>query len=171
MTTIDIILAVLLLFGLIKGFFNGLFVEIASLLSLIVGVYGAIHFSNFTASLFEDKVDWDEHYVNIVAFAITFIVIVLAIVLAGKAFTKLANFAALGIVNKLLGALFGGLKIAMILSIVLNIFDKMNNTIPFVDEEDMEKSMLYTPVKSLFTSIYPAFSEDLEEKKDEILDS
>src|SRR5690606_17911226 len=103
MSSIDIVLVTLLLFGFIRGLFNGLFVEVASLLALVLGVYGAIHFSVFASEFLEPKVDWDQNTINIVAFAITFIVIVLTIALAGKALTKLANFAALGLINKLLG--------------------------------------------------------------------
>ena len=156
MALIDIILGSLLLFGLVRGFMKGLFVEVASLLALVAGVYGAIHFSDFAAELLESKLDWDEKYINIVAFAITFVIIVLVIALAGKALTKLANFAALGILNKLLGGVFGALKIGLILSILLIVFDNMNNTIPFTDEKDLEDSILYEPIKSLAPLIFPS---------------
>ncbi|NRD18811.1 CvpA family protein [Winogradskyella eckloniae] len=155
MSIIDIVLAALLLFGFIRGLFKGLFVEVASLVALVLGVYGAIHFSGFAAGFLESKVDWAERTINIVAFAITFVVIVLAIGLAGKALTKLADFAALGIINKLAGAVFGALKIGLILSVVLIVFHKMNNTLPFMEKEDLEKSMLYKPVKSLAPLIFP----------------
>ena len=102
-----------------------------------------------------EKVSWDEKYINIVAFAITFVVIVLAIALAGKALTKLADFAALGIINKLLGGVFGGLKIGVILSVILMVFSNLNKTIPFASEEDLESSILYEPVKSLAPMIFP----------------
>ena len=49
MNFIDIVLGVLLLYGLYKGVKNGLFVELASLAALIAGIYGAIHFSYLTA--------------------------------------------------------------------------------------------------------------------------
>lgn len=156
MALIDIILGALLLFGLIRGFMKGLFVEVASLVALIAGVYGAIHFSNFAAEFLDGKFDWDEKYINIIAFAITFIIIVLVIALAGKALTKLANFAALGILNKLLGGVFGALKIGLILSILLIVFDTMNNSIPFADEKDLEDSILYEPVKSLAPMLFPS---------------
>ncbi len=155
MAVIDIILGALILFGCIRGFMKGLFVEVASLAALVAGVYGAIHFSNFAAEFLMEKVSWDEKYINIIAFAITFIIIVLAIALAGKALTKLANFAALGIINKLLGGVFGALKIGLILSVILMVFDGLNNTIPFADAEDLEDSVLYAPVKSLAPSIFP----------------
>jgi len=155
MSVIDIVLGALILFGLVRGFMKGLFVEVASLIALIAGVYGAIHFSNFAADFLQSKVDWNEKTINITAFAITFVIIVLAIALAGKALTKLADFAALGIINKFLGGVFGALKIALILSVVLNIFDKMNSTITFVDEENINDTVLYKPVKELVPMIFP----------------
>ncbi|SFZ90470.1 membrane protein required for colicin V production [Flaviramulus basaltis] len=165
MSVIDIVLGALILFGLVRGFMKGLFVEVASLVALVAGVYGAIHFSNFAAEFLQTKTDWNEKTINITAFAITFVIIVLAIGLAGKALTKLADFAALGIINKLLGGVFGALKIALILSVVLNIFDKMNSTISFIDEENIDDSALYTPVKSLVPMIFPNI---LTPKEDEI---
>jgi len=155
MSIIDIVLAALLLFGLIRGAMKGLFVEIASLVALLLGVYGAIHFSGFAAEFLESKVDWNEKTINIVAFAITFVIIVLVISLAGKALTKLADFAALGILNKLLGGVFGALKIGLILSVLLIVFNKLNNTLPFMEKEDLEGSILYKPVKSIAPMIFP----------------
>jgi membrane protein required for colicin V production len=162
MNIIDIVLGALLLFGIIRGVLKGLFVEVASLVALILGVYGAIHFSYFASGFLESKVDWNEKTINIVAFAITFVIIVLVISFAGKALTKLADFAALGILNKLLGGVFGALKIGLILSVLLIVFNKMNNTLPFMEKEDLEDSMLYQPVKSIAPMIFPSLikSED-----------
>lgn len=155
MSVIDIVLGALILFGLVRGLMKGLFVEVASLIALVAGVYGAIHFSNFVGDFLQTKTDWNEKAIKIVAFAITFVIIVMAIGLAGKALTKLADFAALGIINKLAGGLFGALKIALILSVVLNIFDKMNNTITFVDKDSIDETVLYKHVKSLLPTVFP----------------
>jgi membrane protein required for colicin V production len=167
MSIIDIVLAALILFGFIRGLFKGLFVELASLLALVLGVYGAIHFSYYTADFLMSRVEWNEKTINIIAFGITFIIIVLAISLAGKALTKLADFAALGMLNKLLGGVFGALKIGLILSVVLIVFNKLNKTFPFMAKEDLEKSVLYEPVKSIAPIIFPNLikSEDVEEEQ------
>ena len=165
MGVFDIILAALLLFGLVRGFMKGLFVEVASIVALIAGVYGAIHFSNFAANFLQSRFDWSEKTINITAFAITFVVIILAISLAGKALTKIADFAALGILNKLLGGVFGALKIGLILSVLLILFDKMNKTIPFVDKAELEESVLYKPVKSLAPMIFPSIIKAEEEEE------
>jgi membrane protein required for colicin V production len=155
MSILDLTLLTLLVLGLIRGFVRGFFVEIASLVALIAGVYGAFHFSNFAASFLKDRVDWNENTVNIVAFATTFIIIILVIALAGKALTKIADFAMLGLLNKILGALFGGLKVALILSVILIVLDKINANVPFVKEQDQQDSVLYSPVKSLIPTIFP----------------
>lgn len=164
MNTFDIIIAALLLFGFIRGLFKGLFVEVASLLALIAGVYGAIHFSYFVGNLLVEHVQWDEKYITIVSFAITFAIIVLVIALVGKLLTKVADFASLGILNKLLGGVFGALKIGLILSIVLIVFTKLNNTIPFVSDEQKESSILYEPVKNLGPTLFPEFLKVIEKE-------
>ncbi len=172
MVIIDIILGALILYGLIKGLSKGFFVEVTSLLALLVGVYGAVHFSNYAAAFLSERFEWGEKTINITAFAITFVVIVLVISLAGKALTKLADFAALGVLNKLLGGLFGGLKIALILSILLLIFNTLNKTISFVSDEEIEASVLYKPVKSLAPMIFPNFiNEETPLELPKILDS
>ena len=163
MNTLDIVLGALLLFGLVRGFMKGLFVEIAGLVSLIAGVYGAIHFSYFASNFLQKSVQWDEQYINVVAFAVTFIVIIVLIALAGKAFTQLADFAALGILNKLLGGVFGTLKIGLILSVLLILFSYTNNTIEFIKKENLEQSVLYKPVKSLAPMIFPKLIKQGEE--------
>tara|TARA_B100000767_G_C19697653_1_gene506927 strand:- start:723 stop:1241 length:519 start_codon:yes stop_codon:yes gene_type:complete len=157
MSVIDIIIGAFILYGVVKGLFKGLFVEVTSLLALLVGVYGAVHFSNYAAEILLNNFEWSEKTTNITAFAVTFVAIVMVISLAGKALTKLADFAALGLLNKLLGALFGGVKIALIISVLLLIFSTLNKTIPFVSNDEIEASVLYTPVKSLAPMILPEF--------------
>ncbi len=157
MNTFDIVIASILLFGFVRGLFKGLFVEIASLVALVGGVYGAIHFSHFAGDYLKSHVDWSENYISLGAFASTFIIIVIVVSLAGKILTKIANFAALGIVNKILGGVFGLLKISLIISVVLTFFMSMNNAIPFVNKEQLNQSVLVKPIKNLAPMLFPSF--------------
>lgn len=172
MNILDIIILVFLLMGIIRGFMRGLFVEVASLVALIAGVYGTIHFSHYAAEFLIEHLEWEEKYINVAAFAITFVIIVLVISLAGRALTKLADFAALGIFNKLLGALFGGLKIGLILSIIIMVLDNADRTFGILDEETKKESALYGPIQSIAPAIFPALVEaadKIEEELDENL--
>ena len=92
--------------------------------------------------------------------------------MAGKILTKIANFAALGIVNKILGGVFGALKIALILSVVLTFFMGMNNAIPFVNKAQLNQSVLVKPIKNLAPLLFPSFinadGSDFKNPLDEI---
>ena len=89
--------------------------------------------------------------------------------LAGKAFTKLANFASLGILNKLMGGVFGALKFGLIASVILIIFAHANSTIEFIQPQKLEKSVLYKPVKGLATMIFPDIIKQEKELRKELL--
>lgn len=167
MNIFDIIIAAILIFGFIRGLMKGLFVEIASLVALVAGVYGAIHFSYFVGDYLQTKVSWEESYITLVSFAVTFAIIVLAISLLGKLLTKLADFAFLGWINKLLGGVFGALKIALIFSVIILIFDKFNSVITFVKPEDRAKSILYEPVRKLAPTLFPNLIKYVEKDQEE----
>ena len=169
MNTFDIILLIFLLYGFIRGLFKGLFVEVASLLALILGIYGAIHFSDFTGTYLNEALNWNKKYITIASFVLTFILIVIAITLLGKFFTKIADFASLGLLNKLFGGIFGLLKMALFLSVVLFYFQKINTKMELVAEKSLEESMLYSPVKEMAGMIFPTYFEETQETKTETI--
>lgn len=166
MNLFDIILACFLLFGVINGFRKGLFIEITSLLGLVLGVYGAIHFSYFLAEILKGSVGWEPSMIQLVAFAGTFIIILLSLVLLGKALTKIAETIALGPFNKILGAIFSGVKYALIASVILLVFDQFNNTIKFVDVVKVEESRLYEPVKNFAPTIFPKMVKVIDKRSE-----
>lgn len=56
-------------------------------------------------------------------------------------------------------------KMALILSVLLNIFDAMNTTITFVDDENTENAILYKPVKSIAPMIFPFVIKSAENQE------
>jgi len=154
MAILDIVLGILLIWGLYKGLKNGLFVEIASIIALIAGIYGAIHFSYIAGDYLAEHMQWNEHYMNVASFVITFIAIVVLVHIAGKLLTKVADFAMLGFLNKLAGALFGALKVAVIVGALLVFFDRMNNTLNFIGDDAKKKSILYEPIKEIGAFVF-----------------
>lgn len=163
MNIFDIIIAALLIFGFVRGIMKGFFVEVASLVALIAGVYGAIHFSYFIGDFLKESVSWSEEYISLAAFAGTFIAIIIVISFLGRILTKLANFASLGIINKILGGVFGTLKIGLILSVVFIFFGKINDSIPFIEKKTLEESILYQPLKKVAPAIFPSIIKGEED--------
>lgn len=154
MVVLDIILGLILIYGLYKGLKNGLIVELAALVALIGGIYGAIRFSYIVGDYLGARLDWDPRYIKLAAFIITFCIIVLVVHLLGRLLTKVADFAMLGIFNTLAGGAFGLIKMAVILGALLVFFDRFNASTGLVDESQLEASVLYDPVRVIGSVVF-----------------
>lgn len=163
MNSLDIIIGLFLLFGLIQGFRNGFLIELASLVGLVLGVFCAIHFSHFASDILISYTEWEEQTINLAAFAITFIVVVIVVSIIARALTRIASFAALGLLNKLAGGIFGVLKMAFFASVILLFTNSFEREISFLSEEKKEASMLYEPVSSLAPMVLPKLIKELNE--------
>ncbi len=165
MNYIDIILGLLLIFSAIGGFKHGLVTEVASLAALILGIWGAIHFSGITTELLIKYFDLKTDYLNIISFIVTFIVIVILVHIVGNVVSNLVDSAGLGIANKLGGMVFGLLRAILFLSILLIVFDKIDNDVEIIPERTKEGSSMYEPIKNVAPSIFPFINEWYEEHK------
>ena len=161
MNYLDIILAVPLLYGLIKGFSNGLVKEVASLLALFIGVYVAINFSEYLEPKFINILDGSQEFVPVFAFVVLFLVSVLCIKILGFFIDKLTKVLALGIFSRIFGAVFGFSKVVVIFSFLLFSFADYN----LVDKQSKEDSVLFEPLTDVVKIITPQL-----EKHQSILD-
>lgn len=164
MSQIDIILIIPLLWGAVMGFKKGLVLELASLVGLILGIYGAIKFSDYTAEKLTQYVDITQEWLGLISFLVTFIGIVFGVFLLAKILNKALKLVALGTVNRILGLLFGTIKFALIVSIGLYFFENMNRKFEFVEKDFAKESLLYEPIK-LATAPFKELMEDFEISK------
>ncbi len=155
MNYIDLVLGILLLVAAVRGFMKGFIVEIASLAALILAVWGAIHLSYFTGDFLRDTFDFKSEHLGVIAFIITFILIIIGVHLVGRVVTRLVEAMALGFLNKLAGILFGVLKAAVVLSIFLVFFDRVDANSNIIPRETKEKSQVYEPLKNLVPTLLP----------------
>lgn len=147
MNYIDIILMVPIIWFVYQGFRKGFIIELASLVALILGIYAALYFSAYAANFLANNIEMDPKYVPVVSFIITFIVIVFLVFSIGKLLEKVINMIALGFVNKMMGGVFGLLKGAVMISIVIMIITHFNAD--FISPEKKTRSMLYTPIEGI----------------------
>jgi membrane protein required for colicin V production len=159
MSFFDIIIGGLLCYSLYKGIRNGLFVELASLLSLILGIYIAIKFSSVVKDFISGWLHWNPYTVQIFAFIVTFIVVVIGIYMLGKILTNVADFAFLGWINSLGGGFFRVLKTVLIMSIFLTIFEKMNYHNYLAKKETLDKSIFFNPIQKVTGFIFPSIEK------------
>ena len=103
MATLDIILLVCLLPGIIRGLSKGFLEQALALVGVVVSVWAAFQFSNPVSALLKPYLSVSETVLSVISFALVLVVVALAAVLLGKLLTKLLELAMLGWLDKTLG--------------------------------------------------------------------
>ena len=156
MNYLDIIIAIILfLFGF-KGFRKGLIIEVVTLLAFGVGIYGAMHFSDFTATHLQDFMEINPKHLNTVAFVLTFILLVVLVNLIGRWITSLVKAMNLSFFNKLGGFVFGFAKGVLLCSVLVMVLNNLQ-LIGLVKSEVRDQSKLYPYIEMTVPFVYRGF--------------
>lgn len=155
MIVVDLIIAVLFGYAVFKGVKNGLVVSVISLIALILGIYLSLRFSFFVREFLTINTSWNPNTLTIAAFFITFVGVLVLLFFLGKAITKVAESLALGFVNKILGAVFEAIKMMLIISVFLNVFQKINFNNLIVSKKKLDESVFYEPIEKVSKEIFP----------------
>ena len=156
MNYIDIIIVVLLVVFGIGGWRKGIIIEAATLLGLGLGLYGAFHFSDYTASKLLQYAEIDPKYLHLISFIVTFIVVAVVVNLLGRLLAKIVKTINLGFVDKIGGFLVGvakGLLICSLLVMMLNVL----NLKGVVKDDTKKESILYPWVEQAVPYVYQGF--------------
>lgn len=160
MNWLDIVLAIPLLWFTFKGFKNGFIIELASLAALVLGIYMAMHFSFYVEEYLSDNFEIAEKYLYIISFAITFMIVAVVVFIVGKIIHKLVSIVALGFLNRLVGGIFGFLKTAIVLSVVLYFLNGFDTNSSLIKPEVKDDSYLYGPIESIVPLLIPRLDLD-----------
>lgn len=156
---LDLFLGLPLVYGLYKGLKNGLIIEVASIIALIAGIYGVMHFSYIASDYLSERLNWDAKSIKLAAFAVTFLVIIMTVHLLARFLTRVVKMVFMGFLNTLAGGVFGVLKVAIILGGLLIFFERANNTIGVVESETLKASFLYPPLRDLGSLVFDKILE------------
>ncbi len=121
MNLIDLIIIALFGYGIIKGYNKGLIIELSSFFGIFISFFISTNLDDIISKQIAELVNINFDIVNIIVFILVFLLSYSAIIFIAKGFTKLIKFVYLGLLNSLLGSLFGGLKLLLILIILSKI--------------------------------------------------
>ncbi len=164
---LDIFLAVLLLIGLIRGFLKGFIFEVAILGVFFLGLWAGFKFAAYANPYVLKVISPDPQTLYYISSFVMFLLISIGVILLAKLFTGLVNMAALGIFNKLAGAIFGFLKYALVLSILIFYFNKLDTKYKWMNPDTKAESHLYYPLAKIAPVVLPVI-EGIKEKWDEV---
>lgn len=159
MNYIDLIIIILVLLSAVSGFKNGLIAELISVGALILGIWGTIEFSYITVDFLSEKLNIHSKHQNFLAFGITFTVIVILVHIVGNTLGKIFETTLTGPLNRAGGMIFSGLRAALFISVILLVFDKIDNDVAIIPRDKKAESSLYEPVKNLAPTIFPFVGE------------
>jgi len=173
MNYIDIIIIIPLIYALYVGWTKGLIIEVSKLAALLLGIFLAVNYSDYTKELLTDKLDLHSNYMGYIAFIVTFIAVVVIINLIGKLISKFVHAIALGFVNRLLGAVFSMAKVLIIVCILVSLFEGLDKNVHITKVQDKQNSKLYYPIYKFAESLYNGFNigeltHDIKRRTDKI---
>lgn len=154
MNWLDFVILLPLLAGVFSGFRNGLIGEVASLAGLVLGIWGAIHFSGWTAGLMS-SLGVETVHLQVIAFLITFLVITILIQMIAGLVNRLLEKIFLGRINRIFGIAAGVAKALLFVSVLLFTIDALDNRSRFIPEKARENSLFYKRVADLVPSLMP----------------
>ena len=160
MNVLDIIFLIPLLYALYRGFKKGIVHMISSLAALVLGIIGAIKLRPVFAGLLDSVFTISPEYMNVIAFAVAFVAIVMVVHLVAFLVEKLVKAVALSLVNRVLGMAFGLLVTAFVLSMILWPINEVNEQKQIIKPERIEGSLLYKPISAFAPAIFPYLRKD-----------
>jgi membrane protein required for colicin V production len=170
MNFLDIILIIPIAFGAWKGFKKGLIIELFTLLALLVGIYSAIHFSDYMVEVVESNFNTQAKYTPIIAFVLTFILAGGVVYFLGKMLEKSINSSGLSGFNKFSGLILGGAKLMFVSAVLVIVIDAIDLRTDIITLQTKNESMLYQPLKTITTTAIPAIEDSELFKKEGLID-
>lgn len=166
---IDIIVIVVLIFAIIKGYSNGLVIALFSVLGFIIGIAAAMKLSTIVASYIGKAVKISDHWLPVISFVVVFILVVLLVRLGAKLIQKSLQLAMLGWMNRLGGIILYAALFLIIFSVLIFYADQTN----LIKPETKKASITYSYVQPWgpkviegFGKILPVFKGMFDELKD-----
>ena len=159
---LDLVLVIILILAVIKGYQRGLIVGIFSFIAVIIGLAAAIKLSTVVAGYIGQAIKVSDGWLPVISFAVVFIVVVLLIRLGANMIQKTVEISMLGWVNRLGGILLYVAIYVIVYSVVLFYAEQ----IKLIQEETIQKSVTYSYIQPWgpkvingFASVIPVFKD------------
>lgn len=155
MNILDLFFLICLVPAIIEGLNEGFIRQVIGIISLIVGVWASYRFSTMVGTWVGTWLDASGNIINIVSFVLVFLVVLIILGALGRLLEGIIKFGMLGWVNRLLGLFFSLLKCALILGLVVMLFNQFNSSYHWVSDETLAASKGYAPIRDLANSVFP----------------
>ena len=155
MATLDIILLICFIPGIIRGISKGFLEQALSLVGIVLSVWAAFKFSALVCDWLKPYLSLSETTLNVVAFALILVAVCLVVLIVAKLLTKVLEMSMLGWLDKILGLVFALVVNALLLGVFIILFDTLNLKFGFVKPEVLDGSIVYTTLRDFCYLVFP----------------
>lgn len=156
---VDIILGIPILWAIYQGYKQGVWVQLGGVVGVILGSWIGFHFGGKIGEFF--SLTGQSAYIVGFITAIILVIIILAIV--SHLLKGLFRISGLSMLDHIGGVLLSLLKIVLILSLLVALFDGLNSRYRWVEQKYIDSSTVYGPIKSTSDMVFP-FAKSLKDR-------
>lgn len=150
MNALDILILAVVLVGFVKGLMCGFFRQVVSIVGFLAGLWVAFMLYSALGDWIAPYIGSDVSVGRALAFILLWIGVPVGLSLLAYMLTKAVETVKLGGLNRLGGALLGGLKYMMFLSCALNVAFRIH----LISGSTGEYSRLYHPVRAMSDKLF-----------------
>jgi len=155
MGILDIVLLICFIPAIVDGISKGFVRQVISMASIVIGAWLAFKFSSVLCEWLCKYITLDAKVLNIISFGIIVILTILLLNLLGTLLTKVIKIATLGWLNRILGVIFALAKTALILGLIIMVFNGINDKFSIVKPEKFADARIYSALRTFATNVFP----------------
>lgn len=153
----EILIYIILLAGVVSGFCQGAFKQVAQSAGVVLGlVIAASLYSSFGDTLAQ-QTGSGESFSRVIAFVLIVIIVPMALGVVASLLTRLLKTLHMSFLNRLAGAAIGFVCYGLFLGIVLNLYDFMGSSAGFKTDKLEERPKVFYTVKHASGPVLPNF--------------
>ena len=141
--------------SLLQGLFKGFTEQVIAIIAIIAGTWAALKFTDLVCTFLQTYLGAPAGFLKVLVFTMMLVLVILLFKLLGKLVKASINFVTLGWLDRLLGAVFGLLKAAIVLGILTVLFTSLNNTFHLVGEETLSRSPIFIHLRDASLAVLP----------------
>ena len=155
MNTLDIVILLLFIPGIIRGMSKGFLEQIITLAGIVLSVYLAFKFSDVAGAWLGNYLKVSQTLLNILSFALVLAAVLLITLFFAKLLTAAVENISLGWLNKVLGLVSAIATSAVIIGLIIILFDTINAKFGLVKSPVLQESLLYGALKDFGYFVFP----------------
>ena len=149
MSYVDLFFGLVLAWGAYSGFSKGLIKELASILGVIIGIFLAKNYYPYLDIKLKLIFESEAGFISILSAILIFLLTIMVFKIIAKFLTKFLKIIALGLLNRIIGSVFGIFKMVLLLCILVFIFSNINNVTGIIKAEKLSQSFFYSKIEKI----------------------